>query len=342
VGVVRLLLEHGANPNAREAGDNASPLHWAAAGAHLEVMRALLDAGADVHGTGDAHQLDVIGWALLDRIRGGHSSDKDASQAAVSLLCECGARHHIFSAIASGDLDLVQRLVEEAPELLDRRLSRFEQGQTPLHFALRRKRYDILDLLIELGADMEAEDLHGQSVLAVAMRQGDREAMRRLYAAGANQPIPPASGAGPQSEAALARMADSISKGVPMIYVPDVALALEWYTAIGFKELGRYEHEGLVNFGMVAFGKAELMLNLQGRPGSHDVSLWFYTDQIEGLYQALKARQLDLVRSAGSRPGNQAGFEFGQELEDMFYGARQFCIRDPNGYELYFIQSVDA
>jgi hypothetical protein len=26
----------------------------------------------------------------------------------------------------------------------------------------------------------------------------------------------------------------------------------------------------------------------------------------------------------------------------MFYGARQFCIRDPNGYEIYFIQDSRA
>jgi hypothetical protein len=33
---------------------------------------------------------------------------------------------------------------------------------------------------------------------------------------------------------------------------------------------------------------------------------------------------------------------FQQELEDMFYGARQFCILDPDGYELYFIQPVES
>ena len=32
--IVRLLLERGANPNAREAGDNTSALHWAAARGH--------------------------------------------------------------------------------------------------------------------------------------------------------------------------------------------------------------------------------------------------------------------------------------------------------------------
>ena len=45
--VVRLLLQHGADPNAREAGDNTSPLFWAAAAGEPETVRALLDAGAD-------------------------------------------------------------------------------------------------------------------------------------------------------------------------------------------------------------------------------------------------------------------------------------------------------
>src|SRR5262245_35056855 len=55
LAIVRLLLAHGANPNAREAGDNTYPLHWAAAHRSIEVVRALLDAGGDAHGIGDLH-----------------------------------------------------------------------------------------------------------------------------------------------------------------------------------------------------------------------------------------------------------------------------------------------
>src|SRR5258706_13335744 len=62
---VRALLAQGADPNAREAGDNTYPLHWAAAAKHVDIVRALLDAGGDVHGIGDVHELDVIGWATV-------------------------------------------------------------------------------------------------------------------------------------------------------------------------------------------------------------------------------------------------------------------------------------
>jgi cytohesin len=337
---VRLLLEHGADPNAREAGDHTYPLHWAAAHGHLETVRALLDAGGDVHGLGDVHELDVIGWATFFHAPGDAPAQMDASRRdLVSLLLERGARHHIFSAMSVGDLDLIRTLVEQNPDMLDRRMSRFEHGQTPLHFALNRKRYDILDVLIELGADLEAEDVRGQTALAVAMLKGDREAMRRLDAAGAKHPQTLASS---NLKATMANTADSVKKGVPMIYVPDVARALDWYVSIGFQEIARYEDDGLVNFGMVSFGKAELMLNMHGKAGPHDASLWFYTDQVDTLYQTLKSRQLDAAKAAmAGEPGARGAIEFEQDIEDMFYGARQFCIRDLNGYELYFIQSAE-
>lgn len=335
--VVRLLLAHGADPHAREEGDNTYPLHWAAAAGHVDVMRALLDAGADVHGMGDVHALDVIGWATFFVPPDAEPKEMDQSRReGVALLLDRGGRHHIFSAMCVADLDLVRRIVEENPELLDRRLSRFEHGLTPLHFAMSRKRYDILDLLIELGADLEAVDGAGQTALEVAMLRGDQDAMRRLHAAGARMPA-----AAPAFVTTnMETLAPSVSKGVPMIYVPDVRRGLDWYTSIGFKEVARYDDDGVVNFGMVALGKAELMLNMYGGTGKHDASLWFYTDKVDGIYQQLKARQLAAAQASLAGEGVVDGVEFEQDIEDMFYGARQFCIRDPNGYELYFIGDV--
>jgi uncharacterized glyoxalase superfamily protein PhnB len=90
---------------------------------------------------------------------------------------------------------------------------------------------------------------------------------------------------------------------------------------------------------MVAYGGAELMLKAYGQPGTDAVSLWFYTDRIDDVYAALKSRQLDAARrvlEGTAEPG--AGIRFTQDLEQMFYGARQFGVLDPNGYTLYFIQ----
>ena len=338
VDVVRLLVERGADPNAREAGDNTYPLHWAAAGAHLATVRALLDAGGDVHGIGDVHEFDAIGWASYFHAPGDDPTQIDeVRRDVVSLLVQRGAKHHIFSAICIGDLELIRSVVERDPEALDRRMSRFEQRLTPLHFAMSRKRYDILELLIELGADLEAGDGSGQSALAVAMVRGDRDAIRLLHAAGAKEPTTMASGS---FKSGMASLADSVKKGVPMINVPDIARALEWYASIGFKEIARYaDDDGVVNFGMLSFGKAELMLNMHGKPGPHDVSLWFYTDRVDNLYQVLKSRQLEAAHAAiTGETAPHEGIEFVEDIYDPFYGGRQFSIRDPNGYHLIFLQ----
>jgi ankyrin repeat protein/uncharacterized glyoxalase superfamily protein PhnB len=357
---VRLLLDQGADPNAREAGDNTYPLHWAAAHGSVDVVRMLLDGGGDVHGLGDVHELDVIGWATIFRDRGDDDrgdddrgdddrSDDDrgnddpatvtpARRALVSLLVERGAQHHIFSAMAMDDLDLIRAVVEQNPDAIDRRMSRFEAGQTPLHFAINRKRDDILDLLIDLGADVEAKDNSGRTALAVAMLRGDDSAMRRLHAAGARAPKAVAPSSFAQN---MARLASSVKKGVPMISVPNVANALEWYVSIGFKELARFDDDGEVNFGMVSFGGAELMFNSYGTHG-RDVSLWFYTDKIDELYQLLKSRQLEAANATlAGKGGNHQGIVFEQDIENMFYGARQFAIKDLNGFSLLFIQSLD-
>ena len=337
--VVRALLARGADPNAREGGDNTTPLHWAAARGDLETVRALLDAGADVQGTGDVHALDVIGWATFYRPSDGESILIEPSRrSVVSLLLDRGAVHHIFSAIALGDLDAIRSVVARDAKALDRRMSRFEHGQTPLHFAISRKRYDIVDLLIALGADLEAVDARGSTALSTAILQGDREATRRLHTAGAAWPE--ANGNG-DIRAGMATLGGSVKKGVPMIYVPDVAKALAWYSSIGFTEVARFADEGVVNFGMVSFGNAEVMLNMHGKPGAHDASLWFYTDRVDDLYQTLKAKQIAVARAElDGAPDSAEGILFEQDIEDMFYGARQFSIRDPYGYELYFIQSA--
>lgn len=324
--VVRLLLESGADPNAREAGDHTYPLHWAVANRHVEMARALLDAGGDPHGAGDAHALDAIGWATYYHRPGREPGDDPA---AAELLVERGARHHIFSAISLGDLDLIRKSAGRDPKALARRLSRFEHGLSALHFAIQRKRYDILDLLIELGADLEARDANGHTALETALLGRDQEAVQRLRAAGAAEPARIGSA---DIQVEMGKLAASVGKVVPMIYVPDVAAALAWYGSIGFKEIARFADDGIVNFGMVSFGKAEIMINGNGKRGEHDVSLWLYTSRIDDLYGLLKARQI----------AGDGGIYIVEHLNDTFYGARQCAIRDPDGYTLYFIQLLQS
>ena len=69
------------------------------------------------------------------------------------------------------------------------------------------------------------------------------------------------------------------------------------------------------------------------------VSLWFFTNRIEAIYDALKARQLRTARATlADAPVEESEVRFQQDLFEPFYGGRQFNIEDPNGLALIFWQ----
>jgi ankyrin repeat protein len=156
LAAVDLLLKRGLDVNAREKGDNTYAMHWAVAAGHLDVVRRLADAGGDVVGHGDDHELGVIGWATC-----WDGADDPAHRAVVDFLLSRGARHHIFSAIAMNLAGEVRRIVAADPSALNRRMSRNENNQLPLHFAVRMNRPEMVALLLELGADPLAVDGSG-------------------------------------------------------------------------------------------------------------------------------------------------------------------------------------
>jgi catechol 2,3-dioxygenase-like lactoylglutathione lyase family enzyme len=341
-GAVRLLIERGADPNARDVGDNALAVHFAAGGGHIESVRALLDAGSDVHGAGDLHRMEVIGWATA--ISG--ASHREV----VDLLVERGARHHVFSAIALGDLDLIQRLIETDPRALGRRMSKFEQEMTALHYVIAPpdgliggvfrtgEHYRTLELLIELGAEVDAFDAKGRTPLELAMLRGDQEAMRRLDAAGAKAPVRSES---VKTEASQADLGRSIGKLTPSLGVLDMEATIRWYTSIGFKLDSSHENEGKLDWAQVSFGDATVSMSPSTEP-TRGLSLWIGTDRIDDLYGRLKQQQLDRARAvlAGETP-EIPEVQFAEDLYTAFYGLRQFSIRGSSGVTLVFVQPVE-
>jgi ankyrin repeat protein len=153
-------------------------MHWAAAAGRLDVVRRLADAGGDVVGHGDDHELDVIGWATC-----WEGCDDAAHRAVADFLLGRGARHHIFSAIAMNLADEVRRIVASDPAALNRRMSHNESRQLPLHFAIRMTRPEMVSLLLELGADPLAVDGSGMPAAAYATAPGiDRRVMEAIRA----------------------------------------------------------------------------------------------------------------------------------------------------------------
>jgi hypothetical protein len=107
--VVRLLVERGADVNARFVGGpnghTETPLHWAASSDDVAVLDTLLDLGADIEADGS-----VLGGGppLSDAVGFGQ-------WAAARRLVERGARTRLPDAAALGMLDRLHELLEDPP-----------------------------------------------------------------------------------------------------------------------------------------------------------------------------------------------------------------------------------
>ncbi len=101
--VVRMLIEAGADPNARSPGDE-TPLHWAASSDDRDVADALIEAGADVDAPDGS-----IGTPLANAVGYG-------CWHVARLLVDRGARvDEAWQAAAVGMLGRLEELVGDHP-----------------------------------------------------------------------------------------------------------------------------------------------------------------------------------------------------------------------------------
>jgi len=186
-----LLITNGADVQAiNEYG--YAPLHLAIN--HVEVMRVLLDHGANLNAG------DWSGETALEKaiVRG----DKEV----VSLLLARGADIDLHMAAHIGHLDKVKELLANGADI-NLRLSRIDpsmleelsaiyrdtppkqgkpRGDTPLHRAVRGGHADVVEFLAATGADLEARGEGGQTPLQEAADLGFAEVAEVLISHGAD------------------------------------------------------------------------------------------------------------------------------------------------------------
>jgi uncharacterized protein len=104
--IVQVLIEAGADPNARSPGERfaETPLHWAASSDDVDVAAALIDGGADLEapdGSIGTPLDNAIGYACWN---------------VAQLLVERGARvDTLWHAAALGDLACLEQLLAQRP-----------------------------------------------------------------------------------------------------------------------------------------------------------------------------------------------------------------------------------
>ncbi|XP_013168101.1 PREDICTED: E3 ubiquitin-protein ligase mib1 [Papilio xuthus] len=166
-----LARSDGARADVNGVYGGHTALQAAAQNGHVEVIRALVEAGAEA----DAEDRDGD--------RAAHHAAFGDEPAALRALAAAGAdlnarnrrrQTPLHIAVNKGHLGVVRTLLQLAvhPSLQD------SEGDTPLHDAISKKRDDILTLLLDHGADMTRTNNNGFNALHHAALRGNPSAMK--------------------------------------------------------------------------------------------------------------------------------------------------------------------
>ena len=207
--VTRLLLEYGADANARDNG-GSTPLHKAAYNGRTEVVLVLLEHGADANaryngGLTPLHEAAYNGrtelvLVLLEHVANIGAKDNQGRtplhEAAdhgrtevVRLLLEHGAnasaeddqgRTPLHEAADHGTAEVVRLLLEHGANAS----AEDNRRRAPLHEAAYK--VEVVRMLLEYGANVHAEDYLGRTPLHVAAQHGSIGAVRILFEHGAD------------------------------------------------------------------------------------------------------------------------------------------------------------
>ncbi|KAK1240317.1 hypothetical protein MKX08_007759, partial [Trichoderma sp. CBMAI-0020] len=176
--VVRSLLDNGADCN-KHCTEDCTPLHIAAYWRNSNVVRLLLDKAADYDAMDDYQSTPII--LAADQ---GHAD-------VTAMLIEVGAAVDVVNSMRStalhcaarrGHLDCVQLLIEKGHadySLLPK------DGQMPLHLAAAEGHVDVVKYLLEKGAQLSVTACTFANALECAMKGGQLEVVKFLVGKGA-------------------------------------------------------------------------------------------------------------------------------------------------------------
>lgn len=175
VGVARLLLAHKADYYAKDSEDRV-PLSLTCYDMHVEVARALLDAGFDVNYKDPALGNGPVHWVIrevgLYRPSDSMESLGESACRMMTLFLDSGADVNaqntageiaLHLASRGGQEQLVALLLQRGADALSTVTT---QGhETALHYAVRNHHNNIIRILCNHGANINARDCLGRTPL---------------------------------------------------------------------------------------------------------------------------------------------------------------------------------
>jgi ankyrin-2 len=189
VEIAKLLLDHGADPNAKTTM-GTTPLHRAAATRRdVEMIRLLLDRGADPNLKENDGEKPLY-YAL-------HEGQTEAAR----LLLERGTTHTLITAVMCGNAPKVREFLAQGADPNHKGPGR----RKPIHWAAYFGRTELVKLFLDRGVSPDEPDGGYQRPLHLAASQGQVEVAKLLLQRGARMTLqadPKAGGPTPVHEAA--------------------------------------------------------------------------------------------------------------------------------------------
>lgn len=166
VEVMRTLLDAGAEVNAK-GFDDWTPLHYAAKSQSAKACTLLLERGADKEALNGVHR------SPLQVAQGG------AASAIRDYTPKVEGMDKVDKAIKANDVTVLKALLSSNPALIK---ARNTKGLTPLLNAVKsRSDLGIIKALLEAGADLRATDKSGASALGWATETANADAADLLF-----------------------------------------------------------------------------------------------------------------------------------------------------------------
>src|SRR5688572_1336842 len=170
---VKALLVGGARPNEKELAHQQTALMWAAAQRHGDVVRLLIEAGAELAARSKTYPQIV---APFDTQRAGREE--------LNYTVLAGGMTPLFFAARSGDVESASLLLDAGADANDR----LPDGTSALVFAAYCGSTDVGTLLLDKGADPNDAGI-GYTALHAAILKSDVRLVRALLARGADPNI---------------------------------------------------------------------------------------------------------------------------------------------------------
>ncbi|MBX3323918.1 MAG: ankyrin repeat domain-containing protein [Phycisphaeraceae bacterium] len=184
--VERLIREVPATVGFHEHTTGRTLLAVAAGVGDMNAIQMLLAAGADPNAP------DVSGHGPVTHAAAG------GSPAAYKALRAAGAEPDLLAAVVFDDIKVIRAMLAGNPDSVH---SRCVRRLTPLHNAALASRADVVRLLIDSGADVNAGSHSNWTALHVASERGAEDVVRLLLKAGASPTVQTKNGTSPLMEA---------------------------------------------------------------------------------------------------------------------------------------------